>query len=817
VLDSLSLSLSLSLSVCNELFHNESVSSRLGDMTRYPNLLSALLLVVGLSFLALLWAISKDSEEKQLRSETEVTGEQVQLRLAACVQSRVDLVNTLANVDWQSSEQLRSRWITQVAIVYSILPGIQALNFVDTDWKIQRVYPVEPNLNALGKSLRENPNPSVLASLPLAEASNSIVRTDIIDLLQSGKGFVLYKKILGSGGDNLGYVNGVFRVSDLMETCLAEENLKRNFRFVVAEQDGQSVYSRADVAPPWPGQITVQIDVADRPWDLVFAPTEYLLDSQRNRVTDFLILIGSLLVLVLVLAIVFRSTLRHQITLRENQETYRLLVENQTDMVVKVNMDGEFMYVSPSYCEEFGKSEGELLGHQFLPLVHEDDREATSESLDSLSQPPHESYHEQRAMTKRGWRWIAWSNKGVVSSTGQLEAITAVGRDVTDIRALEERMAHADKMKALGEMAGGISHDFNNLLQVMLGNVEFLIDQPKRVSEQTPLLFKVRSAVERAMQLTEKISGLSQQQTAKREVIDLNVLVSDVVELLSRTISETISLNLQTSEAPSLIRADPTQIEQVILNLCFNARDAIETKGTITLKVDPIDLDAEFCRAHPGVLPGRFVRLRIVDSGKGIHESEIGRVFDPFFTTKAPGAGTGLGLANCYTIVERYKGMITADSWLGEGSNFTVFLPALSMDTIGELAEHRRENIDQEQSDARLILVADDNLEVRDLACLQLEQAGYQTIKASNGLEAVEQFRAHKDEIGLVILDIVMPVLDGPSAGKNILEIAPEQPLLFISGYSPEMVENSELPGPLLKKPFKGEDLKRMVKLSLHA
>ena len=770
------------------------------------------MLIIGLILISLLWANSRQAELEERKVETKVTGEQVKLRLEACVQSRVDLVNILAEQGWQNSQELESNWRNRASIVFPILPGIQALNFVDTNWTIQRVYPLEPNFGALGKDLTQNINPSVLASLPLAEASDDIVRTNIIDLLQSGKGFVLYKKIVNAAGENLGYVNGVFRVDDLMESCLAEADLRKNFQFMVTELDGTPVYSRADTSGPWSGEVRLEVEIADRPWYLIFAPTESFVSSQNNRFVDVLVLLATLLVFAVFFAT--RMVVRHQAILKQSQENYRVLVENQSDMVVKLNLQGKFTYVSPSYCEFFEKSETELLNHQFTPQLHDDDREVTEASMASLSRAPHVSYHEQRVMTKDGWRWLAWSNKGVLNAQGELEAITAVGRDVTEVKALEDRIAHTDKMKALGELAGGISHDFNNLLQVMLGNLEFLIDQTDDRNNAAPLLVRVRNAVQRAMQLTQKLAGLSRQNAAQRQIIDLNHLTADLMDLMERTIPESIKLALDSSATPLLVKADPSQIEQVVLNLCFNARDAIEQEGEIRLQLSQVDLDADFCRQHPLVHPGEYIKFTVSDNGKGIDEKSLPRIFDPFFTTKEPGVGTGLGLANCFNIIQQHNGMMTVDSHQGQGSTFSVFLPELPTNNIVEGVPGRDPGTDKNNSTRKveLVLVADDNDEVRRLVCAQLNQSGYQTLEAVDGFDAVEKFLQASAQICLVVLDVVMPRMGGQVAATEILKHKPGTPLLFISGYSPEVSGYGELPGPILKKPFKSEQLKRLVK-----
>ncbi len=772
--------------------------------SRKSNLLSALLLGAGCLLLFFMWSFARQADINERRLVTKVTSEQVQLRLASCVQARVNLVNNLAQRNWQSTRDIEQNWLSQASAVYPLLPGVQALNFVSTSFVINQVYPLDPNRAALGADLKQNPNASVLSTLAKAETGDAIVRTDSIDLLQSGKGFVLYKKIRGQDGELLGYVNGVFRTIDLMETCLPEADLRQNFQFEVLEANGSVVYKRASESGPWPEAISLKLAVADRPWDLIIAPTESLLANQEQHVTDFFLLLAALLLFFVFLAV--RSILRHQIELQDSREKYRLLVENQNDMVVRVNLNKEFTYVSPSYCECFGKSEEELLGFQFMPLVHEDDRALTEESLARLQSPPYESYHEQRAMTKIGWRWLAWSNKGVVNADGELEGITAVGRDITEVRALRERVAHIDKMRALGELAGGITHDFNNLLQVMIGNLDFLLDEPKN-KQAVPLLLKVREAVDRARQLMEKLSGLSRQLPSNRETIDFNARASEFVELMTKTLPDNVRLELHPAEGPIPVRADPSQIERVVLNLLFNARDAIAGQGTIRVALKRVELGDAFCLLHPQLVPGEYAQLVVTDSGSGIEEQDLGKIFDPFYTTKAPGEGSGLGLANCFSIVEQHGGAISVASVPGEGASFTVYLPVSD-----EVATHVETNAKGESevgrwSSENTILVVVDTDDIRALVSQQLRQQQYKVLEANDGATALSLFREHGDDVDLVLLDIAMPNMDGNVVATELRKIDPDVAIVFMSAYSPDRIDGKELPDILLKKPFTSEQL----------
>jgi PAS domain S-box-containing protein len=636
-------------------------------------LIPLLFLLLGTALVALLGIENRKNDHEHLALETSVTAEQVQIRLQTCVDRRTKLISVLANTPWNSEQQLVENWAAHASTLYPLYDGIQALNYIDNNRVIRSVYPAEPNLSALNADLRDHPNASVRSAISQAEASTATSRTAILELLQSGMGFALYRQIRSPDGVALGFVNGVFRGADLLENCLSEQRLRDNFLLRVFDQDTLFHQSPAEVEVRGDHMVSVSVDVAGIPWRLQISPLPGHIEAPGQILDIVWIALG--LLLSILLALTVRSLLIKQRDLSESEDKYRLLVESQTDMLVKVNPEGEFLYVSPSYCETFGKSEDELLGKHFMPLVHEDDREDTARSLESLINPPHTSYHEQRAMTKDGWRWLGWSNTAVMNSAKEIAAITAVGRDITEIKSLESRVAHTQKMKALGEMAGGITHDFNNLLQVIYGNVEFILmkgDQGEQVNER---LERVRDVVDRAMKLTQKLSTLSRQEATEKEVIELNAFSEDLITLLQHTLPTSIKLSRVAQESPLYVHADRALLEQVLLNICFNARDAVESIGSIEISLQQKRLDKKFLGPRSDNAPGDYALIEVRDDGCGIEADALPRIFDPFFTTKGLGTGTGLGLANCYSIVKQHNGLILADSVPGEGSCFSIYLP----------------------------------------------------------------------------------------------------------------------------------------------
>jgi len=561
-----------------------------------------------------------------------------------------------------------------------------------------------------------------------------------------------------------------------------------------------------------------QVDMVGDPWVLqLFASADYLTRSSAEN-----ILLGSGLALVLLVAFITRALLNKQDSLADSQRKYRLLVENQSDLVVQTDAAGRLLYVSPSYCRLFDKSESELLGREFYPLLHEEDREATRRAMARLSAENPNVYLEQRALTRLGWRWLGWSDTAVLDDSGEVVAITATGRDITNIKRLEAQVAQTEKMNAIGELAGGLTHDFNNLLHVTQANVEMLQQEEGRSSNQRAL-DNIRKTIASGMELTRKLSTLSRQGSAKKEVLEVNALLQGVFDLFHQSHGPDIRVTLETMTRPVYIEGDRTQLERVFLNLLLNARDAIQGSGRIEIRIDCREVDADFCVAHDLSEPGEFIAVAVADSGSGIDNRNLSRIFDPFFTTKGNQQGTGLGLSNCYSIVKQHDGAIDVSSQLGEGSTFVVYLPVIpGYCDMPDEANHKKELAMTEsrrsgtESDRQRILVVDDNVDILNLTRTMLAKAGYNVVTCEGGEEALALYREQGETIDLAIVDLMMPGMNGDEVAQRLVELDGGVCILFISGFYPHIDEAiGKLDYPLLSKPFTREELLTQVRLQL--
>lgn len=509
--------------------------------------------------------------------------------------------------------------------------------------------------------------------------------------------------------------------------------------------------------------------------------------------------------------------------LRKSEENYRLLIENQTDLVVKVDLEGRFQFVSPSYCNMFGISESDLLGETFMPLVHEDDRESTARAMEKLFKPPHSAYMEQRALTKDGWRWLAWQDTAVLGDDGRVTGIIGVGRDITKRKEtelqrelLEKQLRQSQKMEAVGTLAGGVAHDFNNILAVIMGYAEIALEDGPESDGYKDSLEKVIAASERARDLVKQILTFSRKVESKLQPLDLNRRMSHVVDMLKRTLPKMITIETTLSSDLAPILGDANQIEQVLLNLAANAGDAMPDGGTLTFQTRNIVLDEIYCRQHLEVKPGPYVLLEVVDTGIGMDEKTRELIFDPFFTTKEVGKGTGLGLSTVFGIVKGHMGHIYCYSELGRGSLFRIYLPAYHVENE---AGDGFVTIDEEPAGGNeTILLVDDEQVLREIGRQILTGAGYTVFTVPNGEEALKLYKQDPGRFDLVLLDLGMPGMGGRRCLKELLNINSGLTIVVASGYTAEhqVTEtlNSGASG-FIAKPFKRIDLLKIVRNKL--
>jgi two-component system cell cycle sensor histidine kinase/response regulator CckA len=396
--------------------------------------------------------------------------------------------------------------------------------------------------------------------------------------------------------------------------------------------------------------------------------------------------------------------------------------------------------------------------------------------------------------------------------------IPAVQRELRERKAhnerkrLEQQLNQAQKMEAVGQLAGGIAHDFNNLLGVIIGYSELVLDRLDQDSPAQRYVTEIKRAGVRAASLTRQLLTFSRQQVLEPRVMNLNTAVAEMEKMLRRLIGADIDLETRLGSDLGAVKADPGQIEQVVLNLAVNARDAMPRGGKLTIETSNVDLDEIHAQLHPHLVPGRFAMLAVTDNGTGMSLETQTHIFEPFFTTKGVGKGTGLGLATVYSVVKQSDGFIDVYSELRQGTTFKIYLP-LVQEAVKATDNRPCEVTDDRGSET--ILLVEDSESLRKLTCLLLKDCGYAVIETANGAEALAIAERETSPIQLLVTDVIMPVMGGHELSKRLKAVRPELQVLYLSGYTDAaIVRNGVLePGlALLQKPFTKKALVRKVR-----
>jgi nitrogen-specific signal transduction histidine kinase/CheY-like chemotaxis protein len=378
----------------------------------------------------------------------------------------------------------------------------------------------------------------------------------------------------------------------------------------------------------------------------------------------------------------------------------------------------------------------------------------------------------------------------------------AIVRDLTERKRLEAELQQAQKMEVVGRLAGGIAHDFNNLLTAILGFSQFALDQARDSPNLLADISEIKSAGERAERLTRQLLTFSRRQLAEPRVLDLNELVSELRSMMSRMIGDDVQLDVVVGAPLASVRLDPGQVEQVLLNLIVNARDAMPKGGRLTIATSDVDLDAEFAIRHPGAAPGPHVALSVADTGTGIPPDVLGRVLEPFFTTKPQGKGTGLGLATVADIIQGSGGCLAIESTVGVGTVVTGYFPRVDAPLESEAPAVRATHPDH---GSETILLVEDDTAVRELALRVLKARGYVVLQARDGRAALNVETGHAGDIHLLLTDVLMPGLSGPDLAQRFVRRRPAMKVLYMSGFGRQMAVASRLIGrqtSFLQKPF---------------
>ncbi len=505
--------------------------------------------------------------------------------------------------------------------------------------------------------------------------------------------------------------------------------------------------------------------------------------------------------------------------LRESEHRFRSFVENANDIVYALDPDGLFTYVSPNWSEFMGEAADAAVGKPAEHYVESGDRPICGQFLREMrsTNAPQRS-REYRVHHRDGSiRWHVSNGAPVRDETGCVTGFVCIARDVTETKQAEAereklhaQLAQSQKMESVGRLAGGVAHDFNNMLSVILGHTDLALEQADPSSQLFADLQEVQIAAQRSADLTRQLLAFARRQTVIPRNLDLNKTIDHMLNMLRRLIGEDVELRWRPASGLEPIHIDPAQIDQLLANLVVNARDAIDhSGGTVTIETGMAEFDEEYCATRAGFAPGQYVVLTVSDDGRGMDEATRAQIFEPFFTTKDIGKGTGLGLATVYGIVKQNEGFINVYSEPGQGSTFRIYLPA-NKDVNGS-SESAATAMDAPGPGGReTILLVEDEPSLLALTTTMLERFGYRILAASTAHEALRLAKAHAGEIHLLITDVVMPEMNGRELARQLLSLYPDLKRLFMSGYTADVIARQGVLDDgvnFLQKPFSRNQL----------
>lgn len=496
---------------------------------------------------------------------------------------------------------------------------------------------------------------------------------------------------------------------------------------------------------------------------------------------------------------------------RESEARFRQIYDSAPMMMQAVDRSGIVRSVNQKWLAVVGYTAPEILGSHIKHIMSETCRIHLDSMLENLWKTGVGHDLNCQFVKKDGSLIDVLVDAAVIDDPVWGTVSLSAVRDVSHEIILEKQLREAQKMEALGTLAGGIAHDFNNLLQIILGFSDLLLMNKDYHGSQSKALQSIRDAARRGSELVNQILTFSSKVATNPTLIDLNQIVKKVEHLLSRTISKMIKIELIEECDLMPVFADPGQMEQVLINLAVNAKDAMPQGGQLTIETKNLTLTEQFCKSRPEVQPGDYVLLRVSDSGHGISEEIIGRIFEPFFTTKKPGEGTGLGLSTVFGIIKMHRGHISCNSIQATGTTFDVYLPAMRTG-IGSEVDMTSE---MPAFGSETILVVDDEELIRNLGADVLSSIGYTVLTACDGEEALDIYRQEHSRISLVILDLVMPKMGGKQCLEELVKIDPHSRVLIASGYMIDEETRSVLDQKargIIKKPFNAKELLRNVR-----